>query len=315
MQLIVLLLAAVSILTILSGVVIFFGSSKGYKVKAFWFLLATIFATLWMTAISIFLSSTKYDNGVVDLSVKLTFISAILLDVAFLAYVSWKQKYGRLVTLLFMIFGGIVASLIAFKPELMYSNITLAPTGNTVDINVGPLYISYVVFFATLVPAVVTALVRHYFKKQQNKKPTGDVIIMVSFGASSIITLIADLILPLTGTWDYIWLGPLALSAMIIGFYYTTLRYSNLNLNSAMLRVLSYVVILTSLAILYMIIFAIVFTGMFRGATPSTEVIVLNFVMILIMMLLMPAVNQLSNFVKSLITSKSKSNETNEKDD
>ena len=156
-----------------------------------------------------------------------------------------------------MIFGGIVASLIAFKPELMYSNITLAPTGNTVDINVGPLYISYVVFFATLVPAVVTALVRHYFKKQQNKKPTGDVIIMVSFGASSIITLIADLILPLTGAWDYIWLGPLALSAMIIGFYYTTLRYSNLNLNSAMLRVLSYVVILTSLAILYMIIFMV----------------------------------------------------------
>ncbi len=314
MQLIILLLAAVSILTILSGIVIFFGSSKGYRIKAFWFLLATIFSTLWMTAISIFLSSTK-NSDVVDLSVKLTFISAILLDVAFLAYVSWKQKYGRSITLFYSIFGAVVSVLIAIKPELMYSNIQLAPAGNSVDINVGPLYISYVVFFATLVPAVVLALTRHYISKRKGgKKQTGDIVIMLSFGASSIITLVADLILPLTGLWDYIWLGPLALSAMIIGFYYTTLRYSNLNLNSMTLRILSYVVILTSLAILYMIIFAIVFSGMFRGATPSTEVIVLNFVMILIMMLLMPAINQLSNFVRSLITSKSK-NITDEKDD
>ena len=313
MQLIILLLTAVSILTILSGIVIFFGSSKGYKVKAFWFLLATIFATLWMTAISIFLSVKDSESGIIDTSVKLTFISAILLDVAFLAYVSWNQKYGRLITLFYVIFGGVVSSLITFKPELMYSNISISNMGNSVDINVGPLYISYVVFFATLVPAVVLALSRHYLSKKTNKKQTGDVVIMLSFGVSSVITLVTDLILPLTGAWDYIWIGPLALSAVIIGFYYTTLRYSNLNLNSITLRILSYVVILTSLAILYMIIFAIVFSGMFRGATPSTEVIVLNFVMIMIMMLLMPAVNQLSNFVRSLITSKS--NKTEKKED
>ncbi len=316
MQLIILLLAAVSILTILSGIVVFCGSSKGYKIKAFWFLLATIFSTLWMTAISLFMSAQPEWGDTVERSVKLTFICAILLDVSFLAYVSWKQKYGRFIALFYAIFGGTVSGLIAFRPELLFSNISLSQAGNTVDINVGPLYIAYVVFFATLVPAVVTALIRHYLSKQvDGKKPTGDIVIMFSFGISSIITLVADLILPLMGNWDLIWLGPLALAAMIIGFYYTTLKYSNLNLNSVTLRILSYVVIITSLAILYMIIFAVVFAGMFRGATPSTEVIVLNFVMIMIIMILMPAVNELINSVKAVISSKASKKIEDEKDD
>jgi hypothetical protein len=301
------LLATVSILTLLSGIIVFFGSSKGYKVRSFWFLLSTIFATLWSVAISQFLIATPDWGGAVEWPVRLTFISAILLDLAFLAYVSWHQSYGRVVTLFYTIFGLIISGFIALKPELLYSEIVLANTGNSVSINVGPLYLSYVIFFATIVPAVITALVRHYIEKIKSKKKSkGDIIIMLSFAASSTITLIADLILPLTGNWLCIWLGPLALSATIIGFYYTILRYSTLNLNSIWLRIFSYIVIIASLAIVYMLIFAALFAGMFRGATPSTEVIVLNFVMIMIVLILMPAVNELSNFIKSLITSKKK---------
>ena len=41
---------------------------------------------------------------------------------------------------------------------------------------------------------------------------------------------------------------------------------------------------------------------MFRGSTPSVEVIVLNFVMILIVLLLTPAMSELNMFVRSLIS-------------
>ena len=50
-----------------------------------------------------------------------------------------------------------------------------------------------------------------------------------------------------------------------------------------------------------MIIFAVIFAALFRGSTPSTEVIVLNFIMIVIFLLLMPAMNELSSFIRSLI--------------
>ena len=51
-----------------------------------------------------------------------------------------------------------------------------------------------------------------------------------------------------------------------------------------------------------MVIFSVVFAGLFRGSTPSTEVIILNFIMIVIFIALMPAMNELSNFIRSLIS-------------
>ena len=51
-----------------------------------------------------------------------------------------------------------------------------------------------------------------------------------------------------------------------------------------------------------MMVFYVVFIAMFRGSSPSIEVIVLNFIMVLFFLLLMPAMNELTAFVRSLIT-------------
>ena len=124
---------------------------------------------------------------------------------------------------------------------------------------------------------------------------------MASFGTSSLIILICNLILPLFNNWGLIWLGPLALSVTIIAVYYTILRYRMLNLASIWLKIFSYIVIIASIAIVYMVIFSVIFAALFRGSTPSIEVIILNFIMILVFLLLMPATNRLINFVRSLI--------------
>ncbi len=301
------LLATVSILTLLSGVIVLFGSTKGYRVRAFWFLLAAVFATSWMMTISAFLTAESGAEEAMSWPIRWTFISAILLDVSFLAYTSWMQKFGRVITCVFMIFGAVVSTLIACHPEWLYTEVSLSPAGNSITMNMGLLYFAYIAFFASIVPAVVLALCRHYLsKRKENKKPTGDIIIMTSFSISSLVTLIFNLLLPLFGKWDLIWLGPLALAATIICLYYTVLRYSTLNLTSIWLRLFSYTVLIASLAIVYMIIFALIFAGMFKGATPSVEVIALNFVMILVFIILMPAISQLHSFVFSLISSKQK---------
>lgn len=302
MQLIVILLATVSVLTILSGAIVFFGASKGDKVRSTWFFLAAFFATIWMSSISLFLIATPDWEESIDWHVKWTFISAILIDVAFLGYVAWREKYGKIITSIFLCFGLIISALIMINPSSLYSAIILSHTGNSVVMNIGPVYMAYNAFFATIVPTVVVTLLRQYIKTRSDRKKGGDIVIMISFGISSLITLVANLIMPLMGTWSAIWLGPLALSATIIAFYYTILRYRSLNLSSIWLKILSYIVIITSLAIIYMIIFSIIFAALFRGSTPSTEVIILNFIMILIFLALMPAMNELSVFIHSLIS-------------
>lgn len=302
MQLIVILLTTVSILTFLSGIITFFGSSKGDRVKSAWYLLAAIFATFWMTSISLFLVAKPSTTLSMGWHVNWTFISAILLDIAFLGYGAWQKKYGKITTLAFLLIGLTISTFILLNPDALYSEIVLSNTGNSVVMNMGALYFSYVGFFCAIVPAIIIVFLQQFIKTHSRRKRGGGIITMISFGISSTVVLIFNLILPLFNNWNLIWLGPLALAITILGVYYTILRYRMLNLSSIWLRIFSYIVIIASIAIVYMIIFSVIFAALFRGSTPSIEVIILNFIMILIFIALMPAMNGFMLFVKSLIS-------------
>lgn len=302
MQLIVILLTTVSVLTFLSGAIVFFGSTKKDRIRSAWYFAAAFFATVWMASISFFMIASPESSETIDWHVKWTFISAIFLDAAFLGYGAWSKKYGKPATVLFVLLGAIISCLILIRPESLYQEIILSNTGNSVTMNIGPLYIAYIGYFGAIVPAIIAAFAQQFFKTSSERKRGGDIITMMSFGISSTLVLIFNLILPLFNNWKLIWIGPLALAVTIIAVYYTILRYKMLNLSSIWLRVFSYVVVIASIAIVYMIIFSVIFAGLFRGSVPSTEVIVLNFIMILIFIALMPALNGMMEFIKSLIT-------------
>jgi hypothetical protein len=300
-QLIAILLITVSILTFLSGATVMLGSSKGDRIRSLWFFIATIFATVWMVSISLFLIAKPEWNGLVDWHVKWTYISAIFIDVALLAYISWKKKFGKIVTFIFLIAGIVLSAFFARNPSLLYTGINLTPAGNSLVTNIGPFYFTYIGFFCCLVPTVILTLLKQIIDTRSSRTHKSDIVLLIGFMISGTMSLIFNLILPLW-TWKYIWLGPLAISTTIIAFYYTILRYRALSLNSRWLKILSYVVIITSFAVIYMVVFSIIFAVMFRGSTPSTEVIILNFIMTLFFLLLMPATSELTNFIRSLIS-------------
>ena len=301
MQLIVILLATVSILTFLSGAIVFFGASKGDRARSAWYFAAAIFATAWMASIATFMVATPDRANVIGWHVNWTFISAIFLDTAFLGYGAWQKKYGKIATLLFLSLGLMVSLAIALDPSSLYSDVILINTGNSVTMRMGPVYFSYIAFFGAIVPVIISVFFHQFLKSRSKCKRGGDIITMISFAISSTIVLIVNLILPLLNNWTLIWLGPLALAVTILGVYYTILRYRMLNLSSIWLRIFSYIVMIASIAIIYMIIFSMIFAALFCGSTPSTEVIVLNFIMILIFIALIPALNTLMTHIRSLI--------------
>lgn len=301
MQLIVILLATVSILTFLSGAIVFFGSSKGDRIRSAWYFAAAVFATIWMVSIAAFMVAPPSRIDTIGWHVNWTFISAIFLDAAFLGYSAWQKKYGKIATFVFLLFGLIVSGAILINPSALYSDVILSNTGNSVVMYMGPVYFSYIAFFGAIVPAIIAVFFHQFLKTRSKRKRGGDVVTMISFGVSSTIVLIFNLILPLFNNWSLIWLGPLALAVTILGVYYTILRYRMLNLASIWLRIFSYIVVIASIAIVYMIIFSMIFAALFRGSTPSTEVIILNFIMILIFITLIPAMNTLMTFIKTLI--------------
>ena len=303
MQLIVILLTTVSVLTFLSGAIVFFGSTKKDRIRSAWYFLAAIFATVWMTSISFFMIAPTTSAETINWHVNWTFISAIFLDAAFLGYGAWHKNYGKPATLLFCLLGAIISGAILISPESLYSEVVLSKMGNTVTMNIGPLYFCYIGYFGAIVPAIIAAFLSQFFGTRSERKRGGDIITMASFGISSTLVLIFNLILPLFNNWSLIWIGPLALAVTIIAVYYTILRYRMLNLSSIWLRVFSYVVIVASMAIVYMIIFSVIFAALFRGSAPSTEVIILNFIMIVIVIALVPAINGMMDYIKALINS------------
>lgn len=302
MQIITILLIIVSILTLLSGTAIFFGSSKAERPRSAWFFSATIFATIWAVAIALFLSATPAWEGRIDWLVNLTFITAIFIDIALLGFINWRQKYGKPLTVIFLILGVALSTVFLYDHTLLYSEIYLTNAGNSIAINVTPFYIIYIAFFCLLVPTVIISLIRHIFKTTSRRVKGADLVLLIGFMISGTTSLIFNLILPFW-TWDLIWLGPIAISTTIIGFYYAVLRYRSLNLSSKWLKVLSYIVVITSSAVIYMAIFYVIFLAMFRGSTPSIEVVVLNFIMILIVLALTPAMSEINMFINSLISS------------
>lgn len=309
MQLIVILLATVSILTFLSGAIVLFGSSKGDRVRSIWYFLAAIFATSWMASIATFLIASPNSNDNIYWHVNWTFISAMLLDVAFLGYGAWRKKYGKLTTFVFLIFALVLSGEILFIPNSLYSDVILANTGNSVVMNMDHFYSSYIAFFSFIVPVIIVTFFYQFIKSRSKRKREGDIITMASFGISSGVVLVFNLILPLFNNWSLIWLGPIALAITILGIYYTILRYRMLNLSSVWLRIFSYIVVIASIAIIYMVIFSIIFAALFRGSTPSIEVIILNFIMILIFIGFMPAMNGFIKFIKTLIVNPNKGQE------
>ena len=301
MQIITILLIIVSILTLMSGATIFFGSSRSERPRSAWFFAATVFATIWAVSISIFMIASPSWNINLEWFVNLTFITAIFIDIALLGFINWRQKYGKTLTLIFLILGAVLSAVFLYDHTLLYSEILLSNAGNSISINVGLFYFLYVAFFCFLVPSVILSLLRKVVKSTSKRMRGADLVLLVGFMISGTVSLIFNLILPFW-TWNYIWLGPLAISTTIIGFYYAVIKYRIISLSSRWLKVFSYVVIITSSAVVYMVIFYIVFMAIFRGSTPSTEVIVLNFVMILFVLALMPALSELSAFINSLIS-------------
>lgn len=312
MQLIAILLFTVSVLTLLSGALVFFGASKGDRFRSAWFFLATIFATIWMVSIAIFLvADTNWPKNL-NWHINWTYISAIFIDIALLGYISWREKFGKIATSIFFILGLFFTYFLAKDPGLLYHGVNLSSAGNSLSTNFGTFYFIYISFFCALVPTVILTLLRQVIRARSSRKRGGELVLLVGFAISGTTSLIFNLILPLW-RWDFIWLGPLAISTTIIAFYYSILRYKALNLSSIWLKILSYIVIMASGAILYMILFSIIFAAMFRGSTPSVEVIILNFIMILIFLLLMPAINEVTSSIHALILGQKPEKTTDEK--
>ena len=306
MNFIYILVIAVAILTILAALALVFGSSKPEKPHSLWFLAAGIGEVIWAISIVWFLSlgNTSFDNTIAPSLVKGIYIGAILMDASLLGYISWRYKLGKVLTSLFWIAGIALVAIFIYDPHILYSEILLGNSSPSVVIDMGRgFYLAYVIYFCLITTAFCGFLIYKIKRTTNKKSKRGYLFFLIGLLIAGGLTGAFDLILP-PYRYDLIWVGPLAIGLVILGFYFSILKYKMVSLNSSWLRIFSSVVIILSAFIVYLLIFHLVFSALFKTPKVSTEVLLLNFVMIAIVLALVPAFSEISNLTKSLIMTK-----------
>lgn len=302
MSLVSILLIAVAILAILSGLSAMVGASYADKTRMTWFFATAVAAAVWTISIGIFLALPP-DAGEIAPSVVMTiYISSALMMVTLVGFAGWKHVAGKILVGLALLSVIIVSSLVLNDPSLLYSEIILGSAGNSVKLRNGWLYWLYAFFFLLNSVIAWCWILVHSKKTKLKRIRQGDQILLAGLVVTGILSMLSDLVLPLWVRYDLIWIGPLALSVTLIFFYYAILRFRIVSISTGWLRLLSSIVILVSGAVIYMLLFYLIFTALFKIPNPSTAVLVLNFLMIVIVLLLMPVITELTASIRSMIS-------------
>ena len=224
------------------------------------------------------------------------------MSTALLGHMAWQYKWGKFATVFFIAWAAVLAGLILNDTSILYTSFELSNLGNTVHLVNGWYYWTYVIFFVLNIGAFLVATYYHAMKASSKRVRTGDYILLGGLTISGILSAAFDLMLPILGRYDLIWVGPLSVSISMLAYFYAILKYRIVSVSVRWLRVMAYMVILSTGAAIYMMLFYLIFTALFKIPNPSASILVLNFLMIVIVLLLMPVINEVKASVGSLIS-------------
>ncbi len=302
MSLTSILLFATSVLAVLSGFSVLVGASKVDRTRMAWFFVAAMMAALWSVAIALFLALPVGSESVAPVLIMLIYIASAIMMVALLGFASWEYVIGKVLTVSAALAVIVSSAVVLHDTSILFVGFTLTNQGNTVQLVNGVMYWLYTFFFVLNSVLAWLFILQHSRRTRIKRVRQGDYVLLVGLMITGALSMISDLILPLFVRYDLIWIGPLALSITLVTFYYAILRFRIISISSGWLKTLSYVVLLVSGAVIYMLIFYLIFTALFKIPNPSTSVLVLNFLMIVIVLLLMPLINEVSASMRSMIS-------------
>lgn len=298
MQLIRVLLVSAVIVVLLSGISIFFGSGKQEKRSSIYFLVAAFGTALWTIAIAITLTVSDVSSDFVHILVTCIITGVVLCDVGLLAFLSWKYKGGKPLTFIFVLVGALLVGLLAYDSSLFYSSYDLTKGYVQIFVNYSWYYFSLIVYFFLISITFSSFLLKRIKETTNSSLKTGLKVFYVGLSIGGILALIFDLIL-ITPLPDLTWIGPMATIISIMSFYYSVVKFRTLDLSARWMKIMSYAILIAFAIIIYMLVFYIVFTAMFRTPNPSPEVLILNSIMAIFLIALMPTLLEVTNFMKA----------------
>ena len=300
MQLIITLMVAVAVLTILSGITTLVGSKKRDRSNAVWLSVLTLGLALWGGSIAWFMALGMGEAETAKVLIVGIIAGITLADIGILGYCGWNYKWGRASLAILSLVGVFVVGTLALHPELFYSEIDLNEKMNRIEVVKGWYYYFLMVYY-TINTLTFSGFLLKTIKKTANKnRKNGLKIFYIGTSICGLLALVFDLIL-LSSVPEFIWVGPMSLSVLVLAYYYSVVRYRVIVLSSRWMKVLSLIIFTVFGIVLYLVIFYLVFMALFKIPNPSWPVLLLNLIMTAIVLCLTPAALEIVSFMQSMI--------------
>jgi hypothetical protein len=233
-------------------------------------------------------------------------VVALLIPIGFLSYaigVYGNRIASAIVRTVSVLAAVAVGYFMVFDSASFYTDIIMIEGGgNYALLANSPLVSAYSGIFGLYLSAsVALVFVKALKSKKDRLLRYGLSFFGVSLMISSIICLVFNIILPMLGTYNLFWIGPLSIAITMLSTYFATLKYRLFINKSRLLQSATYLVVVIVVALIYICLFYLIFMLLFRGANPSDEIVIINFIMVIIVILLLPSINHLILYVKKII--------------
>ncbi|UTX51524.1 GAF domain-containing protein [Candidatus Saccharibacteria bacterium TM7i] len=262
-------LLVVSVLTISLGVASLFQHTRDHTVHYFF---ATVLGTsLWALGIALFLSTSSIEIATFAASLYYSAAALIAVATALIGLSIGRRKPVSLRTVISLSIPPIaIIATLFLAPKILFTEVVLSDNGaNTITLASWP-YMIYGIYFLSYFSIGVYGMfaqMRRTRKKQQLYVRLQ--YITFAYLISGIIGAWFNLILPWTGDYNYIWIGPLGLLLFVPIVYIAIAKYGLFDVRSAVLRAATYTLALAALAGVYYLLAYAVSVVVFRGSVSN----------------------------------------------
>ena len=259
-------------------------TSMRRRPEYYWFLLLVLSIAFWTLGVTVFLS-IHTDGPSATAWVREYYVAGVTVALTLLGFTLWFPRHVGLKRWMYWVIGLFYVAVIG---NIVSDSglIDSVEVSGTHVVNLDPLsYLLFVAFFIAASSGALSNLINgEYYARSKKRRHLALQLRIVIFG--SIISLATgswfNIILPLFGNYQYVWVGPLCALLFVFTILYAVIRQGLFDIRQSLVRTSGFVLVVAILALLYAgvtyILTQLFFTSFFRsfwGVTAIQMVLVL----------------------------------------
>ena len=299
MDLTTLVLIVMALLAGLMGLSLCFGGRLDKRIMSF---LGIVFSAAgWAFFIAMFLMADDESLMLPFAILYYVFAAGIAISSLLFAMAYAGRLDRKKVLLLIIPFVALSLAMIC-KPDLLIKGFSSGPNGENIVVLGSMFYNVYVVYFLIYYIAAGFVWGRMLSAENNSGKRQKSVLRVVFFGyaVAGIVGGTFNLILPWIGNYLLIWLGPVSVFLFVVINYVAIIRYRLFDIKSAIIRFLSYCIIVSCITVVYLFVFNTVFRSLFGIDVSDEKILVIIITMVILVLMILPTVNRLNSLLNSL---------------